>query len=1485
MTSRKDCDLELLRLLQMHMEYDRANLEVILRFAAAFGAGERSDLSPADAEFLVVSLFRYGRIAEARAVVQRRSALGHPLHAFDALVNSYEQLLRFDLRVPPPRHAPLFPGPGEPGKPRVLSFLHSSLPHQTSGYTLRSQALLENTGLEVASFTRIGFPWTADIVKNTKSTHRAEVNGVAYRSVRGGIASNNETFGNIALAKKAIVRLISQRRPDVVHAASNFTNALPAILAARQCGLPFVYEMRGLWELTNGVGVEDWTDSERYRLEKSIETAIARAADRVIALSEVQKSDLVERGVEADRVSVVANGHSPAGDLPTTFGFMPDVRARIRGRRVIGYVGAVARYEGLSDLVSVMARRPPELADTVLVIAGDGPALSELRRQVEHEGLHDEVMLLGRVPQGDALSLYEVIDVCVLPRTPSDVTRLITPLKPLEILARGKIMLVSDVAAMAEQTRAFGFGELFRAGDVDDLQQRLAGLVANLDGYRIRYAAAPSIIAQRFTWARSAEAWDAALVATAEAPRATEVVAADTLAGVHDHSPAAVRSRLPLRRRIARAGATLERGDRLVLRGPRLDPAALGAVLIEAGSEIAVQASPRLLGEAKDEGLYDLGSGYHGEADVLLYADRDAWPWGSDGRFTLFAQPIGETDPSANLRKLAPMKPEGRDIIALERRHRLSQEAEVEVASEYEETTRVAVSYVPLGGAQLQPNFDKLAHSKSIGARFVYQDLEPGLNTIRLLPRLAGPYMLEITPWGEAQLGAPSRIGGVVNIGYADREGSWLVDLDPAFTNVLVAANVNETLLDGSVVWLGALVSALAADPRLRIYVATNATWVPNSLTEEVFRRPNVTKVDLAKTGAGNAAAIAEELERIDRVSGGFDAIVARGPDLVDALGRKTMAARTVVYAVGLVSPATVEQGRIADELLRARLRRAAAVIVQQDSVAEIVRASVGDETRIHVIPPALPAALVADARAFAEAAAPDEDLVVYAGKLIREYGLLELLDAAAGLERSNPGFRLVILGSKFSGHDPEFEAEFMRRLGRLERVEWLRAVSQAEALGWAMRARAVWAWRHGEFETGHFEVSTKMVEALSSGAPPIVYPSPANASLLGADYPGFARTGEEAARVLGSLLGEGRAVAASALAGRGLSFDADSLYAGLRTDLVAMSAQRRGSDRRKILIASHDFRFIEDIEVELAAEGYVASREYWRNHTARVVHDTRDVSPGDTVHCEWCLGNAVWWSRNLPAGVRLTIRLHLQEISTEHPGQVDWSRVSRLIFVSPFIMRQAIEKFGIPEEICEVIPISVTLRPDREAAAPDRRNVLGMVGLTPWRKRPDLALKLFNRLRATRPGLVLRFKGASPSEYPWMAQRQDELAQYQEFFRDLRELEQQGLARFDGYDAAMEAFYAETGWILSLSDFEGCHTAVAEGGVMGCLPLMLNWGGADEVYDPRWVHADLDALADWFEQTWPRFDEVSADIREAFGSEFPLPRVWPAWRRALLGR
>jgi glycosyltransferase involved in cell wall biosynthesis len=83
----------------------------------------------------------------------------------------------------------------------------------------------------------------------------------------------------------------------------------------------------------------------------------------------------------------------------------------------------------------------------------------------------------GWVPHDRIDDWYRQIDILVYPRQRNRLTELVTPLKPLEAMAKGKVILASDVGGHRELIEEGENGSLFKAGDATDLLQRLIALL------------------------------------------------------------------------------------------------------------------------------------------------------------------------------------------------------------------------------------------------------------------------------------------------------------------------------------------------------------------------------------------------------------------------------------------------------------------------------------------------------------------------------------------------------------------------------------------------------------------------------------------------------------------------------------------------------------------------------------------------------------------------------------------------------------------------------------------------------------------------------------------------------------------------------------------------------------------------------------------------------------------------------------------------
>jgi PEP-CTERM/exosortase A-associated glycosyltransferase len=386
---------------------------------------------------------------------------------------------------------------------RVLHVFDHSIPLQ-SGYTFRSRAILREQ-------QRLG--WQTFHLTSPKHVApcgaEEEVDGVhfyrtAWEPGRVGRVPVLRELAQMQATRARLESIARDVRPDILHAHSPVLNAMPALSVGRSLGIPVVYEVRAFWE---DAAVDHGTNREgdaRYRATRRLETYALKRAAHVTTICEGLKEDIVARGVAAKRITVIPN----AVDIDTFAFGLPRDRALadqlgLAGAIVIGFIGSFYAYEGLDVLLralpGVLHRYPPAR----LLLVGGGPAEEALRALAASLGVGDKVVFAGRVRHAEVARYYGLIDVLAYPRHSMRLTELVTPLKPLEAMAQGIVLLASDVGGHRELIRDGETGVLFRAGDPHALTESLSSLIERRDDWpRLREQGRRFVERER-SWAAS----------------------------------------------------------------------------------------------------------------------------------------------------------------------------------------------------------------------------------------------------------------------------------------------------------------------------------------------------------------------------------------------------------------------------------------------------------------------------------------------------------------------------------------------------------------------------------------------------------------------------------------------------------------------------------------------------------------------------------------------------------------------------------------------------------------------------------------------------------------------------------------------------------------------------------------------------------------------------------------------------------------------
>ena len=388
---------------------------------------------------------------------------------------------------------------------RILHVLDHSLPLH-SGYTFRTLAILREQRALGWDTMQLTTP-----KQGASAERRQTIDGWSFeRTPNHGAES---LLAQMRLTAGRLDQLVGDLRPDVIHAHSPVLNALPSLWIGRRRRVPVVYEMRASWEdaaVDHGSTAEG---SARYRFSRALESFALRRADQVTTICEGLRRDIIARGIPDGRITVIPNAVDVAS---FRFGVPPDADLRrqlgLDGATVLGFAGSFYGYEGIHVLIEAARRMLPRHPNLRVLLVGGGPQEDRLKAQADAAGLGAHVIFTGRVPHAEVQRYYELIDVLAYPRLSMRLTELVTPLKPLEAMAQGRMFVASDVGGHRELVRDRDTGFLFRANDPAALEAALEEVLARRDLW-------PQIRAQARRFVEIERTWSASVARYAEVYR------------------------------------------------------------------------------------------------------------------------------------------------------------------------------------------------------------------------------------------------------------------------------------------------------------------------------------------------------------------------------------------------------------------------------------------------------------------------------------------------------------------------------------------------------------------------------------------------------------------------------------------------------------------------------------------------------------------------------------------------------------------------------------------------------------------------------------------------------------------------------------------------------------------------------------------------------------------------------------------------------
>lgn len=1214
---------------------------------------------------------------------------------------------------------------------RVMYCVHSTPEFHSNGYSTRTRGVAQAMvaeHLDVHVVARVGYPWDEADPVRPEPPHRRTVlerHGVPWVHVPGPALSTTRPDDYFQAAVDAFVREARICRPAVILAASNHVTGLAALVAARVLGVPFVYEVRGLWEITEASSKPGWDRTERFAWQRDMETLVATHADQLLAITTETRDELVRRGVPEDLVDILPNGvdTSDIVPLPRDPEFMRHWGITDT-TPVIGFAGSLVAYEGLDTLIDAVVELREEHPDLKVLLAGSGSHETALRARVTRVGLDDTFIWAGRHPSADIPRVMSLLDVVCCPRQSLPVTEMVSPLKPLEAFSAGRPVVLSDVVPhrvfvdpAPEDGSTTPRGLLHRAGDPASLAQALRELLDHSDRRAAMGRAGRQWVVSQRQWSTLGAVVTGALrvaAATHAAKSTAGMPLSELRVGViaDEFTTVALEASvnmIPLRRE--------DPGAQLRTQRPHI-------VVIESawsGNGGEWHRGVGVYSEAEDSALRDV-------LDTCAQLEIPTVFWNKE-------------DP-VHYRRFLP--------TALRCDHVFTTDASL--VGHYSRAARETP------GSRLRTVFSQPFFAQPQVHHPLPGDM-PGDSTVAY----AGTFYGARYPERSAQLTALLRVAREYGLIIYDRQ--MAVPDSPYHFPAEFAPQVH-----GALPYAGVLGSYRAHAAHLNVNSVTDS---PSMFSRRVVEIAASGGVVLSTASRGVTETFAGLLPATDDVDEWHALLSCWTEDPCARRAEAWLQLRTVMRS-HTTQTALGFMARVAGIAVSVQLLPAWGVEVDPsdpDTVSAVLEQSV---------PPALL-------------------------RWSWEPGAVQRL-ALADLVR-----RAEDRGVAVSSADEDAAAA----------VRWWAVLPPVLDRTWAEDTLTATQWgtwtRLGSRsltpeETGHAltEYGTRRARGGFRGGSER---TSSTSEIPDTDAVTVIRPEPEAAASTGSL----------------------------------PSREARSLPPR-LLVAGHDLKFIDRWIDHARTLGVEVQADHWKDHAHHDEARSRELlAHADTVVCEWGLGNAVWYSHHVGPHQRLVVRVHAQELRGPYLRAVNHDAVDCYVFVGEMMRRAATASHGVPLERTAVIPNAVGTAALARAKKPEAAHTLGLVGLVPFSKRPDLAVDVLEAVLRQCPQGTLRIKGHRPEEYPWMLQRPEEMAHYEALdtrIRDLNARHGRNVVIFDPHGDDMAEWYRGIGYALSVSDAESFHLTLPDGASSGAVPLSLAWPGSDMIYPREWLTASTDEMA-----------------------------------------
>lgn len=235
--------------------------------------------------------------------------------------------------------------------------------------------------------------------------------------------------------------LFTKKVDVVVGTSPQFFTVISAWALAKLKRSPFVFELRDIWPASiTAVGA--MKKSKMITFLEKVEMFLYRQANLIVSVTNSFKTELIERGVDGNKIEVVLNGvdlsrYEPVNAKSPTY-VVPN---GLENKFVVGYIGTHGLAHALEKILEA-AVLLAENKEIVFVFAGGGAAKPELEKRAQELKLSNVVMI-PRQPKDKMPELWSLCDISLISLKDTPLFETVIPSKIFESMGMGLPMLYS----------------------------------------------------------------------------------------------------------------------------------------------------------------------------------------------------------------------------------------------------------------------------------------------------------------------------------------------------------------------------------------------------------------------------------------------------------------------------------------------------------------------------------------------------------------------------------------------------------------------------------------------------------------------------------------------------------------------------------------------------------------------------------------------------------------------------------------------------------------------------------------------------------------------------------------------------------------------------------------------------------------------------------------------------------------------------------